>query len=134
MTVSFYCNGIGGGRLHFRRRPLAVHADRLSWSAKLLNGCIDEVESCDAHPAKIAAAHAHDRSFVRPSAGTDHGVVSVTARAPLRQRHGQADEAAVDARLGGERIHGCFTFAIRRSHTRQGSTIIESAWFRRRNS
>src|SRR5262249_43648267 len=63
------------------------------------------VESCDAHPAEVAAAHAHDRSFVRPAAGPDHGVVSVAARAPLRQRYGQANEVRVVDLRSAEDVH-----------------------------
>jgi hypothetical protein len=71
---------------------------------------MDEIEGCEAHPAEVAIAHAHDRGLVRSSAGADHGVVPTTAWAWLRQSDGQADEGCIVDRHSAEhlelRAHG----------------------------
>src|SRR5262245_39130222 len=63
---------------------------------------MDEAEGCDAHPTEVAAAHAHDRSFVRPLAGANHGIVSATAGARFWHCDRQSDQVCIGARRNGE--------------------------------
>src|SRR5262249_42672235 len=105
MTVSFRCNGSGVDDFTAAVAPWRFpgYGNGFARPAKLAHGLGDEIDSRHAHPTEVAAAHAHDRSFVWPSAGADHGVVSVTAGARFWHCDRQSDRVRIGA--WGNRTH-----------------------------